>query len=347
MELREKIIGGIRVLEAILFKINNIISVEFAVTYRCNLHCEYCGFTMMPNYINAEQKSIGKEMSTQEIKEIFRILNKLNVQRINISGGEPLIRDDIDKILEKASFYKFKITLTTNGILVPEHLNILKNIDFLIISIDGDKNTNDTLKGRGSYDFALQAIDSSCKKGIKILISAVITSLTTEKDLLFLLKLCNFYSTFCVLQPVVNRVFFKKPCKIDEKIDKFIPTIEQLKYLLLYLKNSPHKKRIIGGDNYFKFILDFYKNGPDVLINCMAGRLFLFIEPDGSVHPCSMRYQELFGEKIQKCSLKEIKKRKVDLIKCAGCSCYSYVMLNSFARFDLKNIIYFLHNNYI
>jgi MoaA/NifB/PqqE/SkfB family radical SAM enzyme len=347
MELEEKILTGVRMLRGIVLNKNNVISVEFSVTGKCNLHCKYCGFAVPPNRPGAEQKLPEKEISTGEIKAIFAILNNLNAKRINISGGEPLIREDIEEILENVFSYRFKVTLTTNGILVPGHLDVLKNLDLLVISIDGGQDTHDAIRGKGAHELALRAIDLSHKNGIRMLISSVITSMTTEQDLLFILKLCNFYNIYSILQPVVNRVFFWKPCKINEEIDRIMLPPDKLEHLLLYLRNNPYKGSVIGGDNYFKFLTDFCRKqqkGYEVPVKCMAGKMFFSIDQYGNAHPCSMRYQKLFAKRLQDYSSAEIKEIKIGLMKCVGCTCYSYMMLNNLARLDYKSIMYALRN---
>jgi MoaA/NifB/PqqE/SkfB family radical SAM enzyme len=337
VNLKEKIIIGARILESIIFKKSNIISVEFSLTHRCNLSCKYCVL----------DSSIKKEMATQEIKEAFSALDKLHVERVNLSGGEPLIRKDIVEILEAAFRNKFKTTLTTNGILVPVYLDLLQNLDLLIISIDGKEATHDFLRGQDTHKYVLNAIDLSQKKEIKLLISAVISRETTEKDLEFLLKLCDFYDIFCVLQPV-SSIVFKRGILNIKKIEKQVPDIELLEHLYGYLKKHPSRKRILGYDNFAELILSLHRRRQDGMVvttNCLAGLFFLYIDCDGSVYPCSMRLQKLVEKHFPESYL-DIKNIKTQSIKCYGCTCFTYRMLNNLANLDFKSIIYSLYHGY-
>lgn len=338
---------GTKIVDGIIFRKRNIISVEFGITYKCNLCCAYCLYNFSSIFMEGENNQARKEMTSQEIKKVFSLLNGLNVERVNLSGGEPLVRDNIIEILEGVFSNKFKVSLTTNGILVPEYIDLLMKLDPLIISIDGTKETHDSLRGEGTHECALKAIDLSKKKRIKVFFSTVVTQKTTEEDLSFLLKLSAFYDTFCIFQPVWYGGFYKngyvrynnfaQPVSIPEELDP-----GQLKNLYKYLKKNPDKKRVFGGDYFFRFILDFNKRrqaGLAALENCVAGKFFLYIAPNGSVFTCSGGFQKLFKNKIYEYSLAEIRKAKINQIKCTGCCCYTYKMLNNLAKFDFGSIV--------
>lgn len=341
MNILEKIRIGTKILGSTILKKKNIISVELSVTHRCNLNCNYC--IPVPKYINQDSLPMQNEMSAQEITEVFSKLNSLNVERINISGGEPLVREDIGEIVESAVKNKFKVTLTSNGVLVPSHIDLLKKLHFLILSIDGEKNTHDSLRGEGTHKLAMESIGLARKNKIKVILSSVITSKTTVEDLSFLLELCGFYDIHCILQPVWNVVFLK-----SDRFDRYqraqdsVPSFIHLQHLFKSLRNNPEKKRIVGGDRFIDFLLGTYKDwerGAARAEPCMAGRLFLYISPEGRMFPCTLRTQDLLVKEVQSCSLDEIRGLKTDLIKCRGCSCYSYRLLNKISRLDFAGIL--------
>ena len=91
-----------------------IISLRISITNRCNVDCIYCHHDGM-----LESSS---EMTPDEIYEICRIAKKLGVEKIRLSGGEPLIRPDIVEIVEKINSLDFKdISMTTNGVLLEKY----------------------------------------------------------------------------------------------------------------------------------------------------------------------------------------------------------------------------------
>ena len=85
-----------------------IISLRISITNRCNVNCFYCHHDgILP------QKY---EMTPDEIHRIAQVARSIGVRKIRLSGGEPLIRDDIVEILSKISSIGFKdVSITTNG----------------------------------------------------------------------------------------------------------------------------------------------------------------------------------------------------------------------------------------
>src|SRR6266550_388701 len=102
------------------------------VTMKCNFRCTYCddGSGMMYPDIPEQRLKTAK---TIEVLEILRRASP----GLNITGGEPTLRPDIDEIFENIGRLDFSpITFNTNGFLLEKHLPILHNIDYLVISLD-------------------------------------------------------------------------------------------------------------------------------------------------------------------------------------------------------------------
>lgn len=114
--------------------------IIFPATYRCNLACSYCRERLRTTLIDP-MKSIKK------IKE-------LPGEWVYITGGEPLIIDDISDICDTLRAQGKKVGLTTNGTI--EKSDIVQHIDRLGISIDGPKDINDRNRGTGSFNRAVE-----------------------------------------------------------------------------------------------------------------------------------------------------------------------------------------------
>ena len=121
-------------------------------TLTCNAKCKHCGS-------NAESKKYENELSTEEIKNAFKqIAEDMDASKIliNVTGGEPLVREDLFEVMEYATNeLGFKWGMTTNGILLNDK-NIKKlkksNMETISISIDGLEETHDSFRGvPGSY----------------------------------------------------------------------------------------------------------------------------------------------------------------------------------------------------
>ena len=114
--------------------------LRISVTDRCNYRCSYC----MPSEIfNKDYNYISQDkiLSYEEIIRVANILKKIGLKKIRLTGGEPLIRKNIDKLVNKLKTEaKIKhVSMTTNGsLLTEEKLNSLKKagLDSLTLSLD-------------------------------------------------------------------------------------------------------------------------------------------------------------------------------------------------------------------
>jgi len=104
----------------------NPLVLGFYITLRCNLKCLYCDYP---------KKSV-KELGTEETIKLLEITRK-KVPAINITGGEPLLRDDIVEIVRKCKNLKYlPVTIFTNSLLLEKRERILDYVDFLFTSLD-------------------------------------------------------------------------------------------------------------------------------------------------------------------------------------------------------------------
>lgn len=129
--------------------------VCFKVTSRCNLNCKYCF-----SYSN------NKDLSFSEIKKIIQYLYKNKVKAIIVTGGEPLLRKDIGKILKEIKKYNIKIHLDTNADLFFKYKKAINNyVDILRFSIDPSTET-DYYRGRNNQNNVINALDYYKKQDI-------------------------------------------------------------------------------------------------------------------------------------------------------------------------------------
>jgi MoaA/NifB/PqqE/SkfB family radical SAM enzyme len=102
--------------------------IDFQVTKNCNLNCEFC--------CGADKSK--KDSTTAEIKSVIDKLEKAGVDRIVLTGGEPLIRRDIDEIIKYIYGKGIKVYLSTNGYYLKEHLDIISDcVDCVGLPLDG------------------------------------------------------------------------------------------------------------------------------------------------------------------------------------------------------------------
>ncbi|MBO8182841.1 MAG: radical SAM protein [Archaeoglobus sp.] len=136
--------------------------VVLNLTARCNLRCVHC-------YANAG-KGLENELRTEEIEKLIDELAKMRVPVLLFSGGEPLLREDIFEIASYASKKGVRCSLSTNGTLITEDVadKIRKaGFDYVGVSIDGLKSTNDRFRGKaGAFESAFEGLLNAKEAGL-------------------------------------------------------------------------------------------------------------------------------------------------------------------------------------
>ena len=124
------------------------------ITSRCNLRCEFC---WLWGESGVGKKYAKEEMSTEEVKNVIDSL-PATCYLVYIAGGEPFIRKDILEIIKYTKSKGTMVNLTTNGMLIGKMSKgiIESGLDQINISVDGMKETHDSIRGRGSFDKVME-----------------------------------------------------------------------------------------------------------------------------------------------------------------------------------------------
>lgn len=157
--------------------------VHLDITNRCNLKCLHC---YQERYLGKglrcyrdEERFNNKELNFKELKSMISRLSELGVFSITISGGEPFIRKDILDFLSLVEKNKIRIgTIITNGTLltarIVNFLKKLKSNPYIIISLDGLEETNDYMRGKGSFRLITHSAELISKNNLKLLVNTVV-----------------------------------------------------------------------------------------------------------------------------------------------------------------------------
>jgi GTP 3',8-cyclase len=107
--------------------------LRISVTDACNLRCTYC---MPEERSNATPKN--KLMSANEIDKFASIFTELGINKIRVTGGEPLLRKDIKEILYRLSEYPVSLTITTNAFAADEFIQVFKDTKITNVNVSLD-----------------------------------------------------------------------------------------------------------------------------------------------------------------------------------------------------------------
>jgi PqqA peptide cyclase len=153
---------------------DELIKLDLNITNRCNYRCGHCAF--------ASGEAAGYELSSDRWRDILEQTRSLGGKRIDITGGEPTIRPDLEDILQAAKHLGFKVELVTNGsCLTKERLGRLigLGLDSLAVSIDGATYEAYALLRpvrREEYERVIGTIETAVASGLPFKINTVVHS---------------------------------------------------------------------------------------------------------------------------------------------------------------------------
>jgi len=151
--------------------------VSISVTHTCCLKCRQCDLWKLPQ---------DKEITTKQIKEsIIKLKRWLGPFMLNLSGGEPLMRNDIPEIVKFAYDNDVATTITTNGFLLNKKIadNLINcGLTNINISLDGFNEVHDFMRGEKTFERVMKNLDyiNKNKKGTNVCIATVIMKQNLE-----------------------------------------------------------------------------------------------------------------------------------------------------------------------
>jgi len=248
------------------------ICLTWELTYACNLQCVHC--------LSSSGQRDPRELSTAEAKRVLDELRDLQVFYINIGGGEPMVRRDFFELVEYSVDNGIGVKFSTNGAFIDaEKARRLASMDYLDIqiSLDGvDAATNDAVRGAGSYDMAMRAMEHLAAADFgPFKISVVVTRQNVPQLDRFKALADSFGAQLRVtrLRPSGRGV---------DSWDHLHPTNAQQREIYDWLMaNGEH---VLTGDSFFH--LNALGDPLPGLNMCGAGRVVCLIDPIGDVYAC-------------------------------------------------------------
>ena len=148
-------------------------ALEIGLTYRCQLNCIHCG-------VHGQYESVQPELDADEIKTVISQAQELGIYLIVFSGGEPLMRGDMEELLGYAARKGLVNAISTNGqLLTSATIRALKEnrVSFINISLDSaSETTHDRYRGlKGCFRKAEEAIRACAQEGLSVIVSTYAT----------------------------------------------------------------------------------------------------------------------------------------------------------------------------
>ena len=163
--------------------------VNWELTNRCNVGCPYC-------FLGEHPEGVLPDLSTAVVKEAMEKLKTGGARMLNYSGGEPLLRDDIVKLIRYGHELKLTTILSTNGILLsPELIRELDGyLTWICLPIDGPNlEVHDSVRGKkGYFEIILDRLRLLEKTGINLKINTMLC----KKNIDYVTDIANLLKSF-------------------------------------------------------------------------------------------------------------------------------------------------------
>ncbi|MFC0247078.1 mycofactocin radical SAM maturase [Citricoccus parietis] len=256
------------------------ICLTWELTYACNLSCSHC--------LSASGRRDPNELSTEQCKEIIDELQRMQVFYVNIGGGEPTVRSDFWEIVEYATSHDVGVKFSTNGVrITPEAAQRIADNGYIDVQISLDGATaevNDALRGNGSFDLAVRAMQNLKDAGVEGFKISVVMTRHNIPQLDEFKALADEYGA-------TLRITRLRPSgRAVDVWDDIHPRPEQQRELYDWL--VAHGEGVLTGDSFFH--LSAYGETLPGLNLCGAGRVVCLIDPVGDVYACPFAIHDEF-----------------------------------------------------
>jgi cyclic pyranopterin phosphate synthase len=162
--------------------------LRISVTDRCNFRCVYC---MPKEVFGREYRFLPRRelLTFEEIERVSRVFVSLGVQKLRITGGEPLLRRDLEALIGRlAGLGELDLTLTTNGALLAQKAQPLADAGLTRVTVSLDSLDDEVFRAMNDVDFpvarVLAGIDAAAETGLPVKINVVVKRGLNEDSIL-------------------------------------------------------------------------------------------------------------------------------------------------------------------
>ncbi len=164
--------------------------LRISLIEKCNLRCTYC----MPaeGIVLSPKKDL---MTADEVFAIAQTFVQHGVNKIRLTGGEPLLRKDFPEIIEKLAQLETEISITTNGILIDRHLSILKQFNVKKINLSLDTlvpSKFNTITLRNQFEKVIDNLHLLLNNDFKVKVNVVLIKGFNDNEIIDFIKLTEY-----------------------------------------------------------------------------------------------------------------------------------------------------------
>jgi len=297
-----------------------------AITYACNSRCKTCTYWQMSH-------KVENDLSTEEIYKLLDEAYDFGMRGYYLFGGEPLVRKDIEEVLEYAKNSGFLTTMNTNASLLKAKAESLgENLDFAFVSLDYFNEYNDFIRGRqGAFEEVMKGIERIREVG-----GTRVTLVTTISRLNFdaIEPMARFVRdlgvgiSYNAVEPTVQSSF--EEGRTDSPVKDYGLSRKKLRTFydtLLRLKREGYPLMET------MYVLKHFAEGKP--FTCHFPKIFVYLSPDKKIFNCTYdhtynlkkgSFEDYFSSPIYKEHVKKAEKCNICVRTCVRMYSYAYAL---------------------
>jgi mycofactocin radical SAM maturase len=256
------------------------ICLTWELTYACNLACAHC--------LSSSGRRDPRELTTAQCEAVIDELQRMQVFYVNVGGGEPTTRPDFWHLLQYAVDHQVGVKFSTNGVrITPQRARFLAGTDYVDVQVSLDGATaevNDHVRGPGSFDMAVRALENLSEAGFRDAKISVVCTRHNVGQLDDFQALANRFGA--TLRLTRLRPSGRGADVWDEL--HLLPGQQRELYDWLVARGEG----VLTGDSFFH--LAGFGDALPGLNMCGAGRVVCLIDPVGDVYACPFAIAEEF-----------------------------------------------------
>ncbi len=314
--------------------------ISWNTTFKCNLKCTHC-------YMDAQERESKDELTTEEGKMLIDQIVEVSKPVLVLSGGEPLLREDIFELAKYASDKGLRVGLGTNAIGIDDEVAVrLKNCGAGSVAISLDSSNpeiHDKFRGMsGAWEGAIEGIKASLRNGLRVQFNTTVTQENFD-DIENILTLGEELGVKMV------QLFFLVPTGRGMEVEDVSPVMYE-KMIRQVLQKHTGREMTVRPTCAPQFMRIGDQMGLDMsqwTRGCIAGISYCRVYPEGEITPCP--YLPIKLGNIRKIPFKEIWENSEVLIsmrdfenlkgrcgiceykaKCGGCRARAYGLSSNF-----------------
>jgi radical SAM protein with 4Fe4S-binding SPASM domain len=266
-----------------LGRLKPVTFVQWLATYRCNFQCSFCEASA-----NLER---ADELTTHEVYTLIDDLEGMGAKRLLISGGEPLVREDMAEIIRYATRAGLSLGLVSNGYLTAKNWPGLQRGHYFMYftSLDGPRSLHDSARATDSFSRVMDSLERFAAHKVPIRIVNTVVhpgNFHLLSEMLGIVR--SSFATRWHLTPIqmVGRAAGQ---------DQFQLNGQQLRQLVEFVAASSRVMPVALGEShaYLNCLVGTHLAKP---FFCGAGLTRCAIMPEGSVMACQQVYNLQFAE---------------------------------------------------